>query len=136
MFYINPLETLHASRDDMNAFNEAKQAHALKELEHQFTYMLLQEMRKSVDVDGPISRSQAQREYDDMLDDALSEAWASSGQIGIRAQIEAQMRGEDARHDACLMGLVVPLTPPSDAPPTASVRKSSSMPAMPIYKVS
>ncbi len=91
MLYVNPLGTQDWARIQAPSDNPAREKAALKELEHFFLYTLLQEMRKTVSIAGETDKSRESSMYTDMLDDALSGAMASSGQLGLAKQIEEQL---------------------------------------------
>ena len=95
MLYVNPILNRPSSTADSGAFAEIKKKVALEELEHLFTYMLLQEMRKTVPEDPILGNSRARQTYEEMLDDALSGEMAKSGQLGIVKQISDQLNAAE-----------------------------------------
>ncbi len=97
MLYINPLATPLALRGAGDSSSPAREKLALQELEHFFALQIVREMRKSVPRDALLDGGQAQSLFEDMLDDAISAEWAKSGQLGVAAQVEAQLRAAEAQ---------------------------------------
>lgn len=92
MLYVNPLAALSTSRLGPAVNSPERQELALKELEHYFLFTLLREMRRTLDGDRVFGDTAENRVYTEMLDDALSQKLAESGQFGIAKQIGEQLR--------------------------------------------
>jgi len=90
MLYVNPLDTIAARAKNFTQSDRTKMA--FRELEHVFSYMVLQEMRKTVPHNDLFGDSQMRKVVDGWLDDALSKKWAASGQLGIAQQMADQLR--------------------------------------------
>ena len=91
MLYVNPLETYGASSAKALTNDSQRREVAVRELEHFFLFMLLQEMRKTIPMGDGNDTGHELRLYHEMLDDALSGEMAKSGQLGIAKQIEGQL---------------------------------------------
>jgi Rod binding domain-containing protein len=92
MLYVNPIETGSQVRNPLETKNEAKQREAVGEMERFFAYMLLKEMRKSVQTDSLFGGGQQRKLFEEMLDDVLAGEVAESGQWGVGAQISEELR--------------------------------------------
>jgi len=64
---------------------------AAQMLEAHFVTWLLREMRRTIPEGGLLPRGPAQETYDQLLDDALGQAVARRGGIGLARAIEAQL---------------------------------------------
>lgn len=91
MLYVNPLEWNSPVRTAEGPNAAAREKMALRELEHHFLYMLMREMRKTVDIAGQSAKSRDKEVYEEMMDDALSDVMARSGQLGVAKQLEQQL---------------------------------------------
>ena len=72
-------------------FDAAKRKTALKELEHYFLYDLMQEMRSGLADETLLENKREKQYFESMLDDALSNQMAESGQFGLAKQVEQQL---------------------------------------------
>jgi Rod binding domain-containing protein len=98
VLYVEPasLQFSRAQGSESAAPRERETA-ALKELEQFFLYQLLGEMRKTVGEGGLFDRGGAMAVFEDMMDDAVAKQMADSGQMGVAAAIEAQLRVHDVQ---------------------------------------
>lgn len=101
MFYVNPMTQWHRFTGPDVDFDERKQEVAFKELEQHFARLLLAEWRKMVPEDPLFGSDASTRLHNDMMDEAIAQEWAESGQLGIAQLLEEQMdrheRAEEAR---------------------------------------
>lgn len=99
MFYVNPMTQWHRFAGPDIDFDERKQEVAFRELEQHFARMLLSELRKMVPEDPLFGDDSATRLHNDMLDEAVAQEWADSGQLGIAKMLEEQLsqREDQAR---------------------------------------
>jgi Rod binding domain-containing protein len=82
---------------DVDAFRELRADRAYKAFEAMFLQVMLKEMRKTVPGDeGIFPKSQATETFEEMLDAALAQNIADSGQFGIAKQLA----DEAARNEA------------------------------------
>lgn len=95
MLYVEPISTARLYGADGKLDETAQRKTALEELEHFFTFTLLQEMRKSVPEDGLLGDGPQRRMFEEMLDDTLSAEMARSGQLGLAQQIDEQLRAAE-----------------------------------------
>ncbi|HEO70396.1 MAG TPA: hypothetical protein ENN80_03975 [Candidatus Hydrogenedentes bacterium] len=99
MLYVNPIALGPLAPGSESGVGESTSPkRALEELEHLFLFTLLREMRRTVPKGGVLNGGREQEFFDEMLDDALSGAMAESGQLGLAAQIEAQLRLAEIQH--------------------------------------
>lgn len=98
MLYVNPVspELTRTMPSDAVA-NPKREAAVLQELEHFFLYQLLTEMRKTVDDGGLFTREGGLAVFEDLMDDAIAQKMAESGQLGIANAIEAQLHQHDVQ---------------------------------------
>lgn len=97
MLYVDPLNTASGTRLAPEAATGQRREVAFKELEHYFAKTLLQEMRKTIPEDSLFGGSEMQT-YEEFLDDALGAQMAESGQLGIAAVLEEQLRIQEMQH--------------------------------------
>lgn len=95
MLYVDPMAGARFYGADGKLDESAQRKVALEELEHFFTFTLLQEMRKSIPEDGLFDGGSQRRMFEEMLDDTLSAEMARSGQIGLARQIDEQLRASE-----------------------------------------
>lgn len=95
MLYTDPISTTRMFGSNGKPNEAMRRTVALQELEHFFTFTLLQEMRKSVPEDGLLEGGPQRRMFEEMLDDTLSGEMAKSGQLGLASQIEAQLKAAE-----------------------------------------
>ncbi len=82
---------------NVDAFREQRSDRAYKAFEAMFLQVMLKEMRKTVPSDGGIfPKTEATETFEEMLDAALAQNMAESGQLGIARQLAA----EAARNEA------------------------------------
>lgn len=82
---------------DVEVFRAERADRAYKSFEAMFLQILLKEMRKSVPDEGGIfPKSSAQDTYEEMLDGALSQNMAESGQFGIAKQLAEEAARQEA----------------------------------------
>ncbi|MBN2307531.1 MAG: rod-binding protein [Candidatus Hydrogenedentes bacterium] len=91
MLYVNPIATSYASQAGAASGDAARERMAVEELEHFFVFTLLQEMRKTIPEDGLLGGGFESELFNQMLDDALSEKIAQSGQLGIADMVQEQL---------------------------------------------
>jgi Rod binding domain-containing protein len=94
MLYVDPLSASNSARLAPEAAAGQRRETAFKELEHYFAQTLLQEMRKTIPENSMFGSSEM-KTYEEFLDDALGAQMADSGQLGIAAMLEQQLRIEE-----------------------------------------
>ena len=92
MLYVNPMQTSGLGQQPLETRSETRQQEALGEMERLFAYMLLKEMRKSIDADDLFGGGQQRQFFEEMLDDVFAGEIAESGQWGIASQMSEQLR--------------------------------------------
>lgn len=92
MLYINPLTERYAQFAAPIVGSEARTKMAFQEMEHLFLNELLKVMRQSVFKSGLFEKNSITEQYEALLDDALSQHMAESGQMGIAKIMEAEFR--------------------------------------------
>jgi Rod binding domain-containing protein len=104
---VNPLESLPRMDAASPEWKKMREKVALQELEHQFAYTLLQELKTGLGKDGLFGASNAASVYDDMLNDSLASEWAKTGQLGIANLVARALseRSENQFHQ------LVPIAP-------------------------
>ena len=104
MFYVNPMTQWQRFAGPDVDFEERKREVAFRELEQHFARQLLAEWRKMVPDDPLFGSDSSTRLQNDMMDEAVAQAWADSGQLGIARMLEEQMslREEQARAQLAL----------------------------------
>ena len=108
MIGVNPLEMLPRMDPASPAWKSARQKVALQELEHQFAYTLLEELKSGIGKNGLFGTSNAAGIYDDMLNDSLASEWAKTGQLGI-ANLVARALSESDKNEFTQL---LPIAPP------------------------
>ncbi len=85
------------SIDSMGVVLTPQQDRQLREVadsyESIFLNQLIQSMRKTVQYDGVVPQSHAEKVYQSMLDDEYSKSMAKSGSIGISEMVYDYMKG-------------------------------------------
>ena len=98
MLYVQPVSPEFTRPIDFRGENQAaREAAALREFEHVFLYTLLGEMRKTIDEGGLFELSGGMAMFEDMMDDAIAQQMAQSGQMGIAKAIEEQLRVQEVQ---------------------------------------
>lgn len=92
MDYINPIADQATRPIEVGSFEAGRRKKAVQDLEHYFMSMLMKEMRKSINEGGLFPKDPALDFYQEMLDDSFSRSMAESGQLGIGAMVEQQLR--------------------------------------------
>ena len=72
---------------------------AYKDFEKMFVHMMLKEMRKTINETSLVEKSHATKMYEEMMDEALAEQMAQSGQMGIAAQLRSTLEAERVQRD-------------------------------------
>ncbi|MFP4171348.1 MAG: rod-binding protein [Candidatus Hydrogenedentota bacterium] len=98
MLYVEPLANSFTHQPAGMEQGAGREKLALKEMERFFSYMLLQEMRKTIPDDGLFKQTPAMRQYEELMDDVLAEQWAESGQLGLADMLEKQLRVGEMQH--------------------------------------
>ncbi len=76
---------------DIQAFEARRSENAYKSFEAMFLQVMLKEMRRTVPRDGGLfPKSPATETFEEMLDAALAQSMADSGQMGIARQLAAE----------------------------------------------
>jgi len=99
MFYVNPMTQWQRFAGVDVDLDERKREVAFRELEQHFARMLLSEWRKMVPEDPIFGSDASTRLHNDLMDEAIAQEWADSGQLGIARMLEEQMsmREDQAR---------------------------------------
>lgn len=83
-------------------FETRQRTIAFRELEQHFARLLLSEWRKTVPEDPLFGSNASTRLQENLMDEAVAEVWAESGQLGIASMLEEQMALQDAHNRARL----------------------------------
>lgn len=81
--------------DDLERFRAERSDRAYKSFEAMFVQMLLKEIRKTVPENEYFPKTPAMENYEEMLDGAVAQAIAESGQLGIAAQLKAEAQRQE-----------------------------------------
>jgi flagellar protein FlgJ len=82
--------------EHLDTFRAERSDRAYKAFEGMFLQELLKEMRKTVPDGDLFPKSDAMKQYEDMLDGVLAQSMADSGQLGIAKQLQAEARRREA----------------------------------------
>jgi Rod binding domain-containing protein len=82
--------------DNLDTFRANRSDRAYKAFEAMFLQELLKEMRKTVSGDGMTPKSDAMKQYEEMMDGVLAQTMADSGQLGIAKQLQAEAQRQEA----------------------------------------
>ena len=84
-----------AQLEEIQKFREAaKEKKAFQDFEQMFVHLMLKEMRKTVNDSSGSTKSHATKMYEEMMDEAMAEQMARSGQLGLGRQLQESLRAE------------------------------------------
>ncbi len=95
MLYVNPLQDASFARTDPARLDALQRRQALEEFERVFLYQLLRQMRKTVPESSLFGKSSQREYFEEMMDDVLAGEMARSGQFGVAALLEEQLRVQE-----------------------------------------
>ncbi len=81
-----------AAAGPSQAKEEAKLQEACQQFEEMFLTQMMKQMRRSAPKGGLFKESQAQKQFEGMLDQERAKSWADNGGIGMAQMLFEQMK--------------------------------------------